>query len=711
MSKSKLTIRKHTPKRERIVVVGGGLAGLRAAERLRESGFTGELMIVGAERRRPYHRPALSKQLLTGELRPRDLTLRSYVPLDAVWRRGAIVLKLDARRHVVELAGDEEIRYDGLVIATGVQARHLPGAPRHDPRVHLLRTMGDAIALQRGIASGNGKVVVIGGGFTACEVASTARELGNEVTILSRSTTLLGKVVGEEMGAEIAELHRSHGVQVELGVEVKEWLTQPWGVSMHLSNGKVVVAGTVVLAVGSTPAVQWLRGSGLTLEDGVLCRPTCHVVGANDIVAAGDVARWPNLRFEATPRRVEHWMHAVDMGRAAADNLLAGVTAAQPFTPLPRFWSEQHGMHLQAAGMPALSQDTLPLGRKLPGKGVTGYVRNGRLIGIVGRDSARVMLRWTEELKRELRRSETVTLPAFSGEAEPIPAPEPVAPQPAPRFVPEPDVVELTLEHPTMEHLFAELPAMLGERPRPAQDEQPTRSIPVVRATPPQVRLSASRPAPAPRPLPSFPDMPRLPQDHPSLPGMHPVERPSDRQVPTQHPSLPNLHPVQRAQDTWSDEHPSRPGMHPVERPHDTWNDEHPSRPGMHPVNARRTRGATSTRPDPACIRSNARAGNPSAGTAGLSPNSGNRNPGVAGRSRHDTRRCPACTRCPGRCRSSSAGVRSSCWSGSSGCADPGGPSGRAPRRTAGGHRWMDLISQNSSRPNRPSSRPLPDWR
>lgn len=398
-------------KRERIVVVGAGLAGLRAAERLRELGFGGELVIVGAERRRPYHRPALSKQLLTGQLRPKDLTLRSYVPLDAIWRRGAYVMKLDARHHMVELAGDEQIRYDGLVIATGVQAKHLSGAPRHDPRVHVLRTMGDALALQRSIANGNGKVVVIGGGFTAGEVASTARELGCQVTILSRSKVLLGKVVGRELGEQITEMHRAAGVRVELGVEVTHWLTQPWGVSMHLSTGKLAVAGTVVLAVGSTPAVQWLRGSGLTLEDGVLCRPTCHVVGANDIVAAGDVARWPNLRFEATARRVEHWMNAVDMGRAAAESLLAGPTAAKPFTPLPRFWSEQQGMHLQAAGMPVLSQDTIPLVKRTNGKGITGYVRNGRLIGIVGRDNPRGMLHWTAELQRELRRSETLTNP------------------------------------------------------------------------------------------------------------------------------------------------------------------------------------------------------------------------------------------------------------------------------------------------------------
>lgn len=617
MNRSKVTLSSPKVKRDRIVVVGGGLAGLRAAERLRETGFTGELVIVGAERRRPYHRPALSKQLLTGELRPKDLALRSYLPLDAIWRRGAYVHKLDPRRHVLELAGDEEIRYDGLVIATGVQARHLPGAPRHDPRVHVLRTMADAIALQRSIATGNGRVVVIGGGFTACEVASTARELGCDVTILSRSKVLLGKVLGDEMGAETAELHRANGVRVELGVEVTQWLSQPWGVTMQLSTGRVVTATTVVLAVGSTPAVQWLRGSGLTLEDGVLCRPTCHVVGANDVVAAGDVARWPNLRFEASPRRIEHWMNAVDMGRAAADSLLAGATEARPFTPLPRFWSEQHGMHLQAAGMPALSQETVHL-EKRAGGDVTGYVRNGRLIGIVSRDSAREMLRWTEELKRELRRPETVTLPAFGAElaeaaAEPEPAvahvaehvelerPEPVRwprpnpapvarPLPPPTRRPEPvamdrvawtepepswaDDWDLTRElhldltqelppvtnrprHPVAGPRSQELPPVTDRPwhrdPGPRTEELP----PVIDDRPPHPSLPNLRPVPEPgRPVPG-------PAHRAPRPAPEPVARHGSGSRPL--PSFPEM-PRLRSDVEPLPEHPSLPNLHPVGR-------------------------------------------------------------------------------------------------------------------------------------------------
>ncbi|HEY2696157.1 MAG TPA: FAD-dependent oxidoreductase [Pseudonocardiaceae bacterium] len=406
-------------KPERIVVVGAGLAGLRAAEALRELKFEGELVVVGAETRRPYHRPALSKQMLTGELRAADLALRSYVRLDARWRRGTPALKLDHRRRVVELPGEEELRYDGLVIATGVQQRHLPGSPRHDSRVHVLRTIDDATALQRTLRTGPPeRVVVIGGGFTACEVAATARELGRDVTIVARPKTLLGRVLGTQIGERIGRLHRMHGVDVAAGAEVIHWIPQPRGIALHLSNGELLLAGCVVLAVGSTPAVQWLRGSGLTLEDGLLCRPSCHVVGATDVVAAGDVARWPNLRFEAVPRRAEHWLNAAEMGRAAAASLLAGPVDALPFTPLPRFWSEQFGIRLQVAGMPTLGQDTVVLAGKQGKPKVTGHLRNGRLIGVTAWDAPPEMLRWTAELERELLRPTTAPQPKIPSAEE-----------------------------------------------------------------------------------------------------------------------------------------------------------------------------------------------------------------------------------------------------------------------------------------------------
>ena len=157
--------------------------------------------------------------------------------------------------------------------------------------------------------------------------------------------------------------------------------------------------------------MQWLRGSGLTLEDGVLCRPTCHVVGANDIVAAGDVARWPNLRFEATPRRVEHWMNAVDMGRAAAESLLAGAGRPSRSRRCPGSGPSSRACTCRRPECRCSARTPFRWPEQDGNRGITGYVRNGRLIGIIGRDNPRGMLHWTAELKRELRRSETLTNP------------------------------------------------------------------------------------------------------------------------------------------------------------------------------------------------------------------------------------------------------------------------------------------------------------
>jgi NADPH-dependent 2,4-dienoyl-CoA reductase/sulfur reductase-like enzyme len=133
-----------------------------------------------------------------------------------------------------------------------------------------------------------------------------------------------------------------------------------------------------------------------------MCGPNLHAVGADDIVVAGDVARWPNLRFDSVPRRVEHWLTAIEMGRAAADNLLRGPGRAKAFTPLPKFWTEQHGMRIQAAGIPALAQDTVSLaGSVMIGRRITGYVSDGALVGVVSWDSPRGMLRWTAELEKQ----------------------------------------------------------------------------------------------------------------------------------------------------------------------------------------------------------------------------------------------------------------------------------------------------------------------
>ncbi|HVV10045.1 FAD/NAD(P)-binding oxidoreductase [Amycolatopsis sp.] len=381
---------------DRIVIVGGGVAGLRAAERLRELKFDGEIIIVCDERRRPYHRPMVSKQLVTGQIRPLDVELKSYTELDAHWRLGTRATHLDTGQRVVHLPGKEELWYDGLIIATGVVPRHLPGSPRHDPRVRTLRTIEDAVSLRRALVKSSKPAVVIGSGLIGCEFAASMRTLGRDVTLVGHAKAPLYRF-GPRVSEAVAETHRKHRAGLAMNSEVRHWISTKEAFGLHLTNNKLVVASCVVLAIGSVPAVDWLRGSGLTLDDGVLCEPTLFAVGGEDVVVAGDAAQWPNLRFDDVPRRVEHWLNAVESARAAAENLMVGRRLAKPFTPLPRAWSSIYEHRLQMAGMPALGEDTVSLA-----DGVTGFVRNGQLVGACGWDRPRAMLHWTAELERRL---------------------------------------------------------------------------------------------------------------------------------------------------------------------------------------------------------------------------------------------------------------------------------------------------------------------
>ncbi|GAA4527809.1 NAD(P)/FAD-dependent oxidoreductase [Amycolatopsis samaneae] len=381
---------------DRIVIVGAGVGGLRAAERLREIGFDGELVLVGDEPRRPYHRPAVSKQLVMGAARPADVTLKAYRDLDAHWRLGTRATHLDTLERVVYLPGGESLWYDGLVLATGVHPRHLPGSPRHDPRVRVLRTVDDALAVRRCLAASTRPAVVIGGGLIGNELAASLRHLGRDVTLVGHARAPLHRF-GERVANSVVALHDEHRAKLAMRSEVRHWISTKDTVGLHLTTNQLLVASVVVLAIGSVPQVDWLRGSGLDVSDGVLCEPTLFAEGADDVVAAGDLARWPNLRFDERPRRVEHWINAVESARAAAENLMAGRSSAKPFTPLPRAWSTLYDVRLQMAGLPTLGEDTVGLA-----DGVTGFVRGGELVGVCAWDRPRAMLGWTAELARRL---------------------------------------------------------------------------------------------------------------------------------------------------------------------------------------------------------------------------------------------------------------------------------------------------------------------
>ncbi|WP_052711215.1 FAD-dependent oxidoreductase [Pseudofrankia sp. DC12] len=434
----------------RVVIVGGGLAGLSAAERLRARGFAGQIVIVGDEPHPPYNRTPLSKQLLTGQLPPADLRLRAHTDPAASWRLGVPAAGLDPRGRQVILADGTTLDFDGLVIATGVAARRLPDQPAAGP-VHTLRTLADAHALDETLAAAR-QVAVVGGGFLGCELAATARHRALSVCLIEPADVLMARPLGAHIGGLAAAAHRRAGVRLHLGSQVTRWTPTTRGFRLALTGGARVDADAVLVAVGTAPAVDWLAHCGLALGDGVQCDATTHVLAADGqpvegIVAAGDVACWPNLRFDTVRRRVEHWINAVEMGQAAADALLAGPRHAVPFTPVPRFWSHQHDLRIQAAGLPALATDvTLLAGCFDAGRFLAGYTRPADdatpvLVGVVAFDAPRALARWTPHIGRPLprrtgprrhrasRAAVSATLPRPRGGSEPSPASRPARPR------------------------------------------------------------------------------------------------------------------------------------------------------------------------------------------------------------------------------------------------------------------------------------------
>ncbi|MCS0604632.1 FAD-dependent oxidoreductase [Streptomyces sp. LP11] len=328
--------------------MGASVAGLSAAETLRRQGFDGTLTLVGRERHLPYDRPPLSKQLLTGAWQPEQVTLRRPADLAALGldlRLGTPASALCTSTRTVTLTDGTELPYDGLVIATGVRPRRLPWCGT--PGVHVLRDLDDALALRDRLAAG-GRLVVVGAGFLGAEAAGAARSLGMAVTLVEPAPVPLAHAVGEQVGTHLTRLHRDHGVDVRTATKVTGITTTTAGhaTGVRLSDGTTVPADDILVAVGSHPNTEWLRGSGLDLTDGVGCDE--YSAAAPGVYAAGDVARWFNPLF-GTAMRVEHRTNAAEQAMAAARNLL-DPGQRKPFTPVPYFWSDQYDTRIQAFG-------------------------------------------------------------------------------------------------------------------------------------------------------------------------------------------------------------------------------------------------------------------------------------------------------------------------------------------------------------------------
>lgn len=372
---------------DRVVVVGASLAGMRAAETLRAEGFANTLTVVGDEARAPYDRPPLSKQVLTGQWDADRIALPSGAKpeLEITWERGIAASGLDLAAGHVALADGRTVPFDGLVIATGAAARWIPGT-QGVPGVFTLRTLDDALAIGAALDAGAKRVVVVGAGFIGAEVAASCRARGVAVTLVEPLPQPLSRVLGDVIGRVVAEVHVEHGVDLRLGVGVEAIESGAHGVErVRLSDGSVIDADLVVVGIGVIPNTGWLEGSGITLDDGVLCDES--TLAAPGVVAAGDVARWPNPLFGEV-MRVEHWEHAIDMGAHAARRLLAW--AASPsdpavdlaYGPVPWFWSDQYDRKLQLAGRARPDDELAVVAGSIEDRRFTAlYGRNGRVVG------------------------------------------------------------------------------------------------------------------------------------------------------------------------------------------------------------------------------------------------------------------------------------------------------------------------------------------
>lgn len=378
----------------RIAVVGASLAGLRAAEALRREGWDGELALIGEEPHAPYDRPPLSKELLRGEWAPPRLDLRrgqGLAELGLDLRLGVRARALDASARRIALSDGSELEYDGLVIATGAVARALPFDAGLSG-VHVLRTLDDALAIAGELAA-RPRVCVIGAGFIGLEVAASCRKLGLSVTAVEPQGLPLLDKLGAPMALRVAQLHRDHGVDLRCGVLAQGLEGGDRVERVRLSDGSAVQAELVVAGIGVRPAVEWLHGSGIALDDGVVCDATC-AASLPDVVAAGDVARFEHARL-GRPVRIEHWSNAVEMASHAARRLLRGAELGTPFTPVPYFWSDQYDVKIQFAG-DLRADDELALLEDAPHerKLVALFGRAGRVSGVLTWNRAPQLIRY-----------------------------------------------------------------------------------------------------------------------------------------------------------------------------------------------------------------------------------------------------------------------------------------------------------------------------
>lgn len=398
-----------------VLIVGASVGGLTVAEALRREGYAGKLTLLGAEQHLPYDRPPLSKKVLAGAVPPERTQLRTPAALEQLGAElilGDPATFLDAAAREVQTAQGRRLHAEVLVLAVGVQPRHLP-AQESLAGVHVLRTLEDSIALRTDLLAGS-QLVVVGEGVLGTEIAATARSMGLAVTVVGPQAVPLQGQLGVQAGGYLASLHTQQGVQLRLGCTVEGLVGASGRVcGVRLAGGEVLPADVVVVAIGARPATGWLAGSGLRLGDGIVCDSRCRA--SDGIYAVGDAAWWYHEGL-GTGLRLENRTNAVEQGMLVAGNILG---KDRPYTPVPFFWTDQFEDKIQVHGfLPAHAEVAIVEGDPAQRKFVAVYGSHDKVTGVLG---------WNMMKEARQYRQRVVDGAAFSSTVTGVNAPSAVA--------------------------------------------------------------------------------------------------------------------------------------------------------------------------------------------------------------------------------------------------------------------------------------------
>ncbi|MFE3052532.1 NAD(P)/FAD-dependent oxidoreductase [Nocardia sp. NPDC059239] len=389
---------------ETYAVIGASLAGARAVEALRDEGFDGRVVLIGAEHHLPYDRPPLSKEVILGQKQPGMTLIHRdgfYSDNDIELRLGVRATRIDTHSRAVELDNGTSLRVDKLLLCTGTAPRR-PDIPGLDlDGVHFLRTVDDAIAIRGRLLTG-GSVVIVGGGLIGMELAAAAVVLGNEVTVLERDAGLLRRVLGTRIGDRLSRWHSERGVHIRTDAEVARIEGDHRVRRVRTADGFVAEADLVVVGIGVVPALDVARDCGIEIDNGIVVDEFCET-SVPGIYAAGDVAQHPNW-LTGQHIRLEHWQHAQNQGIAAA-RAMAG--RREPYREVPWFWSDQGDTNIQVAGDPRTADEQVWRGDPESLDFTVFHLRRGVLVGVVGVNR---------------RRDVRMAMPLIEKQVRPVPA-------------------------------------------------------------------------------------------------------------------------------------------------------------------------------------------------------------------------------------------------------------------------------------------------